>query len=393
MEKPWEDWIPGVLNKKQMRKLVRESILKSKKIGEASIDLTLTNEAYKMLRGSVKPSSGERYSVTLQNPILAERIDFRKDGTLTLDCDKTYVFKLAEKLDPIFATIGLYGQATAKSSVGRVDVLARLNVDGMDQYECFNANSLEKQTGDMYLEVTPFTFRVKVRVGISLSQLRLFYGDPESVKVLGPTICRTVFKESTACDASLTVDLENTQIGGAEAVAFCAMKNTKAQPIDLWKRKGKALADPRKYWQLVKADDEGRLTIENDRFYILRSKEKIRVPAGIAIYCKATDETIGEMRIHYAGFVHPWFGYRDDGVVGTPLIFEVRGHQVNVSLRHRERLANLTLYRMSEDAKPEKSNYGTQTLQLSSFFDKWHESPGKEEKNGTVEAAGKPTQG
>jgi hypothetical protein len=80
-------------------------------------------------------------------------------------------------------------------------------------------------------------------------------------------------------------------------------------------------------------------------------------------------------------------------VEGTPLIFEVRGHQVNVSLRHGERLANLTLYRMSENAKPEKSDYGTQTLKLSGFFSKWPEGQGEEEKNDTVEAAKKPSQG
>jgi hypothetical protein len=247
MKKPWDNWIPGVLNKKQMRDLVREGVLKSKKIGEASLDLTLTNEVYRMKRGSVKPASNEQYSVTLGNCSLAERIDFGKKKILTLECDETYVFKLAERLDPKFAEIGIYGQATAKSSLGRVDVLARLIVDGMDQYERFAAESLKNQMGGMYLEVTPFTFRVNVKAGIPLSQLRLFYGDPESVKVSGEAVCRTVFKESTACDASLSVDLGDTSIGGVKAVAFCAMKNPKGEPIDLWKRKGKALADPFKY--------------------------------------------------------------------------------------------------------------------------------------------------
>ncbi|MGD0942382.1 MAG: 2'-deoxycytidine 5'-triphosphate deaminase, partial [Terracidiphilus sp.] len=310
---------------------------------------------------------------------------------LTLECQKTYVFKLAERLHPKFEKIGIHGQATAKSSIGRVDVLARLIVDGMDQYERFSAEKLESQSGDMYLEVTPFTFRVNVKAGISLSQLRLFYGDPESVKVSGDAVCRTVFKESTASDASLSVNLENTTIGGKQVAAFCAVMNPNGEPINLWKED--PLADPCKYWKMVEVDGKGRLTIESDRFYILRSKEKIRVPAGIAIYCRASDETIGEMRIHYAGFVHPWFGERNDGEKGTPLIFEVRGHQVNVSLRHGERLANLTLYRMSADAKPENSDYGTQTLKLSGFFSEWPESSGKEEKNGTVEAEEKRTKG
>jgi len=95
------------------------------------------------------------------------------------------------------------------------------------------------------------------------------------------------------------------------------------------------------------------------------------------------------MRIHYAGLVHPHFGLRDDGENGTPLIFEVRGHQVDVSLRHGERMANLTLYRMSQEAGPDKSPYGTQTLKLSSFFSEWPNKLKKVGDNGTVEAADK----
>ena len=149
------------------------------------------------------------------------------------------------------------------------------------------------------------------------------------------------------------------------------------------------MADPCKNWKFQQSGDDKRLKIENNRFYILRSKEKIRVPPGIAIYCRASDETIGEMRIHYAGLVHPHFGLRDDGENGTPLIFEVRGHQVDVSLRHGERMANLTLYRMSQEAGPDKSPYGTQTLKLSSFFSEWPNKLKKVGDNGTVEAADK----
>jgi dCTP deaminase len=168
----------------------------------------------------------------------------------------------------------------------------------MDQYESFNAESLKSTTGDMYLEVTPFTFLVKVKAGIPLTQLRLFYGDPKTVEISGEAICHTIFKNANTCDASLSVDLANTKIGNVDAVAFCAEKDKRDIPIPLWK--ADPLTDPRGYWRLVGADSKGRLKIENDRFYILRSKEKIRVPAGIAIYCRASDETIGEMRIHYA---------------------------------------------------------------------------------------------
>jgi deoxycytidine triphosphate deaminase len=80
------------------------------------------------------------------------------------------------------------------------------------------------------------------------------------------------------------------------------------------------------------------------------------------------------MRIHYAGFAHPWFGRdRKDGQVGTPLIFEVRGHDVNVSLRDGESMARLLFYRMSEDAESAdaKKDYEKQNLKLSKFFSDW----------------------
>ena len=194
---------------------------------------------------------------------------------------------------------------------------------------------------------------------------------------------RTVFKDSENCDGSLSVDLENTTIGGLKTAAFRAIAGHTSAAINLWKSDN--LPDPCESWKFVKSGKDKRLRIQNNEFYILRSKEKIRVPAGIAIYCRASDETIGEMRIHYAGFVHPHFGIREDED-GTPLIFEVRGHQVDVNLRQGERMANLTLYRMSEDAGPDATEYGKQTLKLSGFFGEWPKKLREVGTDGTVEA-------
>ena len=193
-------------------------------------------------------------------------------------------------------------------------------------------------------------FGLESRPG-SDSQLRLFYGRPKDIEISSPEIFRTVFKDSENCDGSLSVDLENTTIGGLETAAFRATVGTTCKPINLWKSAN--LPDPCESWKFVKSGKDKRLRIQNNEFYILRSKEKIRVPAGIAIYCRASDETIGEMRIHYAGFVHPHFGIRDDED-GTPLIFEVRGHQVDVNLRQGERMANLRLCtECQKDADPD----------------------------------------
>lgn len=388
---PWDEWSPGALNKRQMKRLVDEAYITftgdRPKIGESSMDLSLADEAYEMLGGSVKPSQSP-YGWFITEKRLAKKLERPKDGVYELAQQKTYVFKLQEKLGANLRTAkAIYGQATAKSSVGRVDVLARLIVDGMKTYECFNPIELSTGEGDMFLEITPITFNVKVKVNTSLTQLRFFYGKPEDAIVRSNELYNTIFRDAGHQNESLTVNLSPARIGdhGGSAtwgVAFRSKqlnKDGKQISVPLWKEEGER-PDPREYWEIQEADQNQRLNIKPDIFYILRSKEKLYVPKGIAIYCRASDETMGEMRIHYAGFVHPYFGlHREDKKQGTPLIFEVRGHQVPVSLADGEKMANLIFYRMSEDApelspeeqEKEAKGYGSQDLKLSNFFADW----------------------
>jgi dCTP deaminase len=384
MQEPFDSWIPGVLNRDQMKALCEHehfvlNVPFSKRlIDESSIDLHLTADAYRMVNGSVKPSREFRYTYFLKQQNLAEKISVSMNRDTLLKAKSTYVFRLRERLGKGLGSLGIFGQATAKSSVGRVDVLARLIVDGMDTYECFKPRffDCDSFSGEMYLEITPITFDVSVKSGISLSQLRLFYGDPEEAEVKGEELYRAVYPGSKKQDGSLTVDISDARIGGLNAAAFYAEPSkVDRPPVRLWTPRGSKSfpPDPTKYWKLRRADGKGRLKIESEKFYILRSKERICVPPGIAVYCRASDETIGEMRIHYAGFVHPWWGLRrTDSTKGTPLIFEVRGHQVNVSLADGEQMANLIFYRMSQDApKSNPTPYEGQQLQLSKFFAPW----------------------
>jgi dCTP deaminase len=275
----------------------------------------------------------------------------------------------------------IHGQATAKSSVGRIDVLARLIVDGMHSYEGFDDKMWNGGNGSMFLEVTPITFRVRVKVGKSLSQLRLFQGKPEHSEVRGRELYEAVLlrEGSSPPDECLRVDVSNVLIGQKEAAAFKA-KIENQEPVNLWvdrDERGNPVnrPDPNAYWDLEESENN-RFRITQRNFYILRSKEKICLGRGICVYCRAIDETIGEMRIHYAGFVHPYFGFPTSPAQarGTPLIFEVRGHDVDVVLNDNEPLARLQFYRMSQDCTepPDPkmlSPYNTQTLRLSQFFD------------------------
>jgi dCTP deaminase len=390
--KPWEAWIPGVLSDTQVGELCKLGHIQgvedqAESVGYSSIDLSLSSVAFQMSDGSVKPSDSDYLNV-LRDPKLAKEFPPTK-GIFTLEAKTTYVFKLRERLNGL-ADSSIYGQATAKSSVGRVDVLARLIVDGMDTYESFDPKQLTGKSGNMYLEITPITFSVKVKPGICLTQLRLFYGKPSDVEIQSDELYQTVLTGPGAKDGSLAVNLENEQWGKLPVAAFCAKGQASTDDaVPLWVEKGKR-CDPCKYWRFRESSNN-RLKIEKDQFYIIRSKERISLPQGIAIYCRASDETIGEMRIHYAGFVHPFFGFRrGDNRHGTPLIFEVRGHQVDVSLGNDEKMAKLQFYRMSQDCiekKKKRSPYDDQSLKLSDFFDSWPKKLRKVGNDGTVEAA------
>lgn len=389
MSEPWKNWIPGVLSKNQVKKLCGryiENVTEPEKaIGYSSIDLTLSDEGYEMATGSIKPAGIDYKIAILENRDYASSLEAGEDGIFPLSTGKTYVFRLNEMLDRLKGS-SIYGQATAKSSVGRVDVLARLIVGEMFHYEYFDPKKLPERHVKMYLEISPITFNVRVKKGISLSQLRLFYGRLEDSKKGGVELCSSVLlsrEDKPITEPDLSVDLSEIDICGRSVSAFAAKEQEK--PVDLWKHENKAdRPDPADYWECMQVDARKRLHIEKDRFYIIRSKERLSVPEGIAVYAKAMDETIGEMRVHYAGFAHPFFGKnRQTSPAGTPLMFEVREHSFPISLRDDEKLARLEFYRMSKDCEPsqseegvekesyEEDDYNEQELLLSKFFRPW----------------------
>ncbi|MCG2791185.1 MAG: 2'-deoxycytidine 5'-triphosphate deaminase [Actinomycetia bacterium] len=377
-------WLPGALSKKQMKQLIDEVYISgvtdfNKSADYSSIDLHISDEGYRMKHGSVKPFSGA-YSTLLRDSNIAEKLDPDSDSCFKLEPTKCYVFKLKEVLNGNLANTNVYGQATAKSSIGRLDVIARLIVDSMSNYEYFDSKGYSA-TGQMFLEIIPISFGIRVKEGASLSQIRFFYGDSEESIIRDKKFIESVLHGSRNGEGYLTVELTNISLNSHEVTAFCARDLIPGDCyIDIWKKGKNETPCPSKFWRFIKLDNNRRLKLENGKFYILRSKERIALPPGVAVYARAMDETLGEMRIHYAGFAHPFFGLeRADGQKGTPLIFEVRAHNVDVSLGNGERLAKLIFYRMSEAAEPEengdraeeKKEYANQELKLSKYFRDW----------------------
>jgi dCTP deaminase len=85
------------------------------------------------------------------------------------------------------------------------------------------------------------------------------------------------------------------------------------------------------------------------------------------------DPSVGEFRIHYAGFFDPGFGYGASDIKGTRAVLEVRAHEVPFLIEHEQFVGRLTY--MPLLAKPEKiyglqigSSYQQQALTLSKQF-------------------------
>jgi dCTP deaminase len=380
----WNDWVPGVLSKNQIKEMMDAGALKHidlADVDESAVGLVLEEDAFEMQHGAIKPFDQDYEHFLEKSSVFARKFSF--EGETTLKPKRTYVFRLKLELGPnLWSSKRFYGQATGRSSIGRVDVLTRLIVNGMDQYEGFDPKGISTSNGKLFLEVTPITFPVQVKPGIALSQLRIFLGSPSSALIKAPDICSTALRNADPDnDGYLSLQVLPEAIGtkGKHGVAFRANieEQQKTEPIKLWSNDGTIKPRPEKHWEMISGQtDRNRnfVTIVPGYFHILRSKEELAVPLGAAVYCRPSDETIGEMRIHYAGFVHPGFGLRrGDKHKGTPLIFEVRGHDFHATLMHGEKLARLEFYRMSKDADDNESGgeYEQQSLKLSKFFADW----------------------
>ena len=65
------------------------------------------------------------------------------------------------------------------------------------------------------------------------------------------------------------------------------------------------------YFEKVSIKGEGAehsVLLEERKFYIMKSKERLCIPRDVAVEVIAISERIGDIRIHYAGFAHPGFG-------------------------------------------------------------------------------------
>jgi dCTP deaminase len=165
---------------------------------------------------------------------------------------------------------------------------------------------------------------------------------------------------------NLSIDLEGTD--GSEIIGYRALENT--QPIDLAKI---GHYEPDEYWEPIRRNPKKTIILNAGDFYILVSKQKVSVPPNYAAEMIPYDPSVGEFRIHYAGFFDPGFGWGLPESKGTHAVLEVRSHDVPSLLEDGQIVCRMIYEELLAPparlyGKEIGSSYSSQRLALSKHF-------------------------
>ncbi len=342
-----------------------DSPLDEDQIQPASLDMRLGSKAFRV-RSSFLPGPNHTVAERIDELKLHE-IDLSEGAVLERGC--VYLVPLLESFD-LPDTVG--ASANPKSSTGRLDIFTRMI--------CNNARSFdsvpEGYCGPLYLEVSPRTFPVLVRTGSRLTQVRFRKGITRLTVAEHKKLHDEqplVFNPNTevADGVSLSIDLEGK--GRKGLIGFRSKRHTAVVDVD----KKNAL-DVLDFWDPMFTGKRHDLILDPDEFYILVSRESVCVPPDFAAEMLPFDHTVGEFRVHYAGFFDPGFGHDGAGGAGSRAVLEVRSHEVPFMLDHGQTIGRLLYERMAE--RPRMlygadlgSNYQAQSLKLSKHFKPFNE--------------------
>lgn len=343
--------------------------LETHQLQPASLDLRLGEVAYR-IRSSFLPG----HESVAQKLTALTMYEIPLTPAAVLERGHVYLIPLLEALDlPPY----IRGRTNPKSSTGRLDIFTRVITDRSSRFDTIRPG----YDGKLYLEVFSRSFTIKVHQGLSLNQLRLFFGDAalqdaalrqlyQAMPLLFTEDDRPIPLEAAHLDSGLF--LRVAAAGRHETlVGYKAKKNSDI--IDLSQV---GHYDPSDFWEPVHGASTRPLILEPEEFYILTSKEKVCIPPAYAAELVPYDAGSGELRTHYAGFFDPGFGYSYEGVCGTKAVLEVRPHDVPFLVEDGQLFCKLCLESTAET--PEmlygtalQSHYQTQDLTLGKHFLPW----------------------
>jgi dCTP deaminase len=363
----------GLLPSQAIRKLIDQGRISAspaiaeEQIQPASLDLRLGEIAHRV-QASFLPGQLSTVEDRIRD-LRMMRIDLTRAAIL--EKGAVYIVPL---LESVSLPADVSARANPKSTTGRLDIFTRLITDYGAEFEGVPAG----YKGKLYAEIVPRTFTVAVRAGMRLNQLRFIRGKPTSpdsvISALDEEQNLVYLDENSPIKAQvdrglmISVNLEAAE--PTEVIAYRAKRNSPA--IELDKINHYSAED---FWDIKHQPKNKALILDPGDFYILASKERVRVPPEYAAEMIPIDPSVGEFRIHYAGFFDPGFGYGTSDIKGTRAVLEVRAHEVPFMIEHRQVVGRLKYMRLL--SRPDKiygtdigSSYQRQELTLSKQFKK-----------------------
>lgn len=359
----------GILPSHELERLVRSTKeiealepIEDSQFQPASLDLRLGSVAYRV-RASFLPGKGATVAQRLSELAMHE-MDITQGAVLERGC--VYIVPLLEGLRLRHRTSAM---GNPKSSTGRLDIFTRLITDYGTEFDRVR----EQYNGPLYAEVSPRTFSVLVRKGSRLSQIRIRRGNPPSTdedmrrlqiehKVVGSEISEDDIRNGVP----VAVDVRGEFTGGL--IGYKAKSHSGL--IDIDRPRHYDVAD---FWDPVHAPRSGGLILDPAEFYILASRDPVKVPPTHAAEMIAYDTLVGEFRVHYAGFFDPGFGHPDAGGEGSRAVLEVRSYEVPFVIEHGQIVGRLMYERLTSQPKTlygagVASSYQRQGIALSKHF-------------------------
>ncbi|MCF2872293.1 2'-deoxycytidine 5'-triphosphate deaminase [Octadecabacter sp. G9-8] len=353
----------GVLSDTQISDLIEGGAITASRpfdagqVQPASLDLRLSHRAYRV-RASFLAGRGQTVRARLDQFTMHE-IDLSDGAVLEKGC--VYVVPVMEHLS---LPAGMTAAASAKSSIGRLDMLTRIITDNGVEFD----RVPDGYDGPLFVEICPRSFSVLVRPGLMLNQIifrhgKTFINDDDLTALHAKT--PIVNGPAVISDGlGFSVDLKPQD---GDLVGYRAKPHTGV--IDLSQI---GHYDPADFWEEVRTTD-GRIILDPGAFYILVSREAIAIPPDCAAEMAPYLAMVGEFRVHYAGFFDPGFGWDSAGGSGSRGVLEVRCHEAPFVLEHGQIVGRLVYEHMSQTpaalyGQDIKSNYQGQGLKLSKHF-------------------------
>lgn len=312
-------------------------------IQPASVDCPIGAKVYRM-RSNVALNEKKPIKEIIAEHCMYEA-DISKKG-FVLERGVSYIMPLSVhlKLSPDYCA-----KFSPKSSTGRVDVFARVLTDYASHYD----ETAFGYTGPLYLEITPLSFCVVVIEDMPLTQLRLVEKNTvalsnEALKVLHAKYGMVRDSRGDVLkpdELYIKDDAIFFRVDLSRQIVGFAARREPAQELCLG---SVGVYDYRDFFAAILLHNKSNfLTLTPNRFYLLATEERIKIPHECCAEVIAYDPGTSEMRIHYAGFFDNGFG----GEAGTNIVLEVRARDIPHTLEHGQLVCKMRFYKTEIPSK------------------------------------------